>query len=315
MGGGMRESGDMMGGLWGMGGGLLAMYGTLLLLAVAAVAIVLLLRRTVAGDPGERIRVGALRRLDVPVATPLRPDAAVPEGEIEGFVVIPDISGYTEFMRMSALALAHAQYAVSALLSSVIEAAEPVLATAKIEGDAVFLCGVHAGPAGRRTVSGEQAGAAVHALLHAFYRKRAELIRANTCPCEACRNVARLELKTVVHSGSLYLYDLRGHREIGGLPVIVAHRLLKSDIGLARYVLVSDAANERLALPLEAAARRHAQSYDGIGVVESTIYEFTVDSLLKHEPPAAAGVPAKATDAARKLVEGLRGLRGTAGSA
>lgn len=309
----MRNADGMMGGYWGMGGGTLAMLGTFLLLTVAVAILVLLLRRVVTGDPAERIRAGALGRLDLPAIAPAGHSADRPVGEVEGFLVIPDVSGYTAFMQMSAFALGHAQYAVTELLSSVIEAAEDVLATAKIEGDAVFLYGVQATEAGQRhTVKGAEVGAAVGALLRAFYRKRTELSRANTCPCEACRNVGSLELKTVVHSGRLYFYDLRGHREIGGLPAIVAHRLLKSDVGLDRYVLITDAATQQVTLPLEAESRRHAQTYDGIGLVESTVYDFTVDALLEDEILARPGAPAKATDAARKLVEGLRGLRGPA---
>lgn len=305
----MRRDGGMMDGIWGMGGGGLAMLGTFTLLAIAVVILVLLLRRAISGDPADRIRAGALSRLDLPAVAPAARAADLHDGEVEGFLVIPDVSGYTAFIQMSAFALAHAQYAVSALLSAIIEAAESVLATAKIEGDAVFLYGVRTADAGNRAVTGASVGAAVRALVQAFYRKRAELARTNTCPCEACRNVGSLELKTIVHSGRLFFYDLRGHREIGGLPAIVAHRLLKSDVGLDRYVLITDAANGQITLSLDAKPRRHAQTYDDIGTVESTVYDFVVDSLLKDEIPARPGAPARASDAARKLVEGLRGLR------
>lgn len=309
--GGMRNAEGMIGAPWGMGGGMLVMLGMVFLVAAAAVVLALFLRRVVAGDPAERIRSGALRRLDLTPAVAAGRSADLRGYEVEGFLVIPDISGYTQFIQMSAFALAHAQYAVSALLTSVIEAAEDVLATAKIEGDAVFLYSARVAEQGQRAVSGPEVGGAVCALLRAFYRKRTELSRANACPCQACRNVDGLELKAVVHSGRLLLYDLRGHRELSGLPVIVAHRLLKSDVGLDRYVLVTDAAGQDITLPLETESKRHAQTYDGVGQVESTVYAFTVDSLLTEEIPATLGTPAKVADAARKLVEGLRALRGT----
>lgn len=306
----MRASDGMMVGVFGgMGTGMLVMLGLVLLIVVVAVVLVLLLRRAIVGDPAERIRSGALSRLELPAATAAGSSDSRPDQEVEGFLVIPDISGYTQFMQMSAFALAHAQYAVSALLTSVIEAAEDVLATAKIEGDAVFLYGVRTAEGGERTVTGQQVGDAVCALLRAFYRKRAELSCANACRCTSCRHVEQLELKAVVHSGSLLLYDLRGQRELSGLPVIAAHRLLKSNVGLKRYVLVTDTAGAEVTLSLEAESKRHVQTYEGVGPLDSTVYSFTVDALLADEAPATSGAPAKAADVARKLVEGLRGLR------
>lgn len=305
----MRHTENTMGGMWGMGTGGLAMLATFVLLAIAGAILVLLLRRVVAGDPAGHIRVGALGRLDLPTIGATADGGALANGEVEGFLVIPDVSGYTAFIRMSAFALAHAQYAVSALLSAVIEAADGVLATAKIEGDAVFLYGVRTPVVGCRAITGTGVGAAVGALLQAFYRKRAELSSSNACPCEACRNVSSLELKTVVHSGSLYFYNLRGHREIGGMAAIVAHRLLKNDLDLDRYVLITDAAIEQVTLPLKAETNRYAQSYDEIGLVESTVYHFPVDALLEVDALARPSASARASDVARKLLEGLRGLR------
>ena len=134
----MGEAEGMMGGPGGMDGGMFLMLGMLLLFVCAAILIVVLLRRAVAGVPAQLVRVGALDRLEVPTSASMAQSEVPPSDEFEGFLVIPDISGYTEFMQMSAFALAHAQYAVSALLSSMIEAAEGVLGTIKIEGTPSF---------------------------------------------------------------------------------------------------------------------------------------------------------------------------------
>ena len=295
-----------MEGAWGMGGGMIAMSFGLVLVLLAIVIVVLLLRRTIAGDPQSAIREGALRRLDL---APERRPSGVPSGEVDGILVIPDISGYTQFMQMSAFALAHAQYAISALLNSMIDAAEGVLATAKIEGDAVLLYGVEGSDDGQGGLTGAQVGEAVFAIIKAFYRTRAELLCANACLCDACRKVDKLEIKAVVHSGRLLLYELRGQPELSGLPVIVAHRLLKSVVGHERYVLITDAAERAVTLPFEATRARHTQHYDGVGEVGSTVYAFNPAKLLAGEEHPAAGVSTKAADAARKVAEGLRGLR------
>ncbi len=300
-----------MEGAWGMGGGMIAMNLGLVLAVLATVVVVLLLRRVITGDPQSAIREGALRRLDLVPAASARRAAGAPSEEVEGVLVIPDISGYTQFMQMSAFALAHAQYVISALLNGMIDAAEGVLATAKIEGDAVLLYGRQGSVDGQGGLTGAEVGAAVCAVIGAFYRKRAELRCANACHCEACRAVDKLELKTVVHSGRLLLYELRGQQELSGLPVIVAHRLLKSAVGHERYVLVTDAAEQAVTLPFEATRTRHSQHYEGVGEVGGTVHAFEPAQLLAGEEPPVAGASTKAIDAARKLAEGLRALRAT----
>jgi hypothetical protein len=292
-----------------MGGGMIAMSLGLVLVVLATVIVVLLLRRAITGDPQSAIREGALRRLDLAPAAPVPRPAGAPSGEVEGILVIPDISGYTQFMQMSAFALAHAQYAISALLNSMIDAAEGVLATAKIEGDAVLLYGVRGSDDGHGGLTDAEVGATVCAIIGAFYQKRAELRWVNACHCEACRSVDKLDLKTVVHSGRLLLYELRGQQELSGLSVIVAHRLLKSAVGRERYVLVTDAAEQAVTLPLEATRMRHSQHYEGVGEVGGTVHVFDPAQFLAGEKLPAAGASAKAIDAARKLGEGLRALR------
>ncbi len=113
----------------------------------------------------------------------------------------------------------------------------------------------------------------------------------------------------MVHSGRLLLYQLRGQQELSGLPVIVAHRLLKSAVGHDRYVLVTDAAGQAVTLPLEAMRTRHSQRYDGVGEVAGTVHVFDPEQLLAGEQPPTAGASVKAADAVCKITEGLRGLR------
>ncbi len=299
--------GAMSGNAW-MGNAMIVMAVILVLAIVGALALAIVLRRAVAGDPGERVRSGALHRVAARHGTGTA--KAYKSGETEAFMIIPDISGYTEFMQLSHFSLAHAQYAVSSLLESIIEAVEDCLVIAKVEGDAVFLYAMRGAGDGGGGATGPDIARAIGHILTAFYNKRAELAAKNTCPCEACRNVGRLELKTVLHSGRLLLYDLRGQQELSGLPVIVAHRLLKNSLGLPRYVLVSATAHEEVALSLAASPARHVESYEGIGEVASYVYLFDPEMLPGDEAGALkAGIAEKAGEAARKFRENLRTLR------
>ena len=299
----MRDAGDM--------GEMALVIGLVIGLALFGVVfLTLLLRRSVVGDPEMIIRSQALRRFSASAgASQGSQGPGAPSGEVEAFLIIPDISGYTEFMRLNRLSLAHAQYAVSALLSSIIDAAAQCLAIAKVEGDAVFLYAVQGAGDGHGGVTGKRVGQTVVDILQAFYRKRDELQAGNTCPCEACRNVANLELKAVVHGGKLLLYDLRSQQELSGMPVIVAHRLLKNSLGLARYVLVSEEIQSEVPIPLDAPKTRHVESYEGVGEVATYDYAFEPETLIgARDQAAAASLGAKATQFAHKARENLRGL-------
>ena len=120
-------------------GGAMPIMGLIAVLALAGlVTLAVLLRRAVAGNAEARIRHAALTRVAARRGGAMGARQPAPAGEVDAFLIIPDISGYTQFMQLSHFSLAHAQYAVSALLESVIEAGERSLAIAKVEGDAVL---------------------------------------------------------------------------------------------------------------------------------------------------------------------------------
>ena len=138
---------------------------------------------------------------------------------------------------------------------------------------------------------------------------RYERVVSRGGPCVACSHVDQLDLKTVMHSGRLLLYDLRGQQELSGLSVIVAHRLLKNSLGLPRYLLITEVAHEQIALSLEASPTRHVELYEGIGEVAAYVYRYEPETLLADEtPPTQAGLSTKVGEAARKLRENLRTL-------
>jgi D-serine deaminase-like pyridoxal phosphate-dependent protein len=62
----------------------------------------------------------------------------VPEGTVNALLLIADIGGYTRFMNLHRMSLAHAQENTLRLLDAVIDAA-PELELSGLEGDAAFL--------------------------------------------------------------------------------------------------------------------------------------------------------------------------------
>jgi hypothetical protein len=84
--------------------------------------------------------------------------------------------------------------------------------------------------------------------------------------------------------------------------------LLKTGVGYDRYVLVSDTAGRLVTLPMELSSSPHTETYEGVGPIGSDVYAFSVEALLEDDAHPQTGTPEKLSDAARKLVEGLRGI-------
>ena len=144
-------------------------------------------------------------------------------------LLIADIGGYTQFMRLHRLSLAHSEEITGRLLEAAIEAA-PELELVDIEGDAAFLCAFE---------SDEQAGPMVAeaslAMHRAFHEKQLEIAANTLCPCEACAQVGSLGLKFVAHAGEVAEQKIRNRRSLVGLDAIAVHRMLKNSVPVPEY--------------------------------------------------------------------------------
>ncbi|OIQ97163.1 hypothetical protein GALL_208630 [mine drainage metagenome] len=211
--------------------------------------------------------------------------------ETDAHILLADISGYTRFLHANRLTLAHATQIVSALLEAVIAAAPRPMRPHKLEGDAVLLA-----------AWGEGADAAAPlapaAFFQAFYRRRAALAAANTCPCEACRQIPDLDLKIIAHHGRLLRHRVGRFEELAGPDLILAHRLLKNRVQGRRYLLCSAEAWRVVGghamfagLPVE----RWEEDCEGLGAVPVVVLREAAP-LLGQPLPQAAGRWAKTSD-------------------
>ena len=216
---------------------------------------------------GSRPGLGALSR------------AAVEDPESEMIIVLPDISGYTNFISFSGQSLGHAQHIVSELLTAVVESTADVLQVSQPEGDSILLySGSHRRRRDRRKIA-----RSVMEILRAFYRRKQELIRQTACSCNACEGLPDLEIKVVVHKGTVYQSQTVGFPQLVGLPIIVAHRLLKNSVSSRRYVLLTREAADSIELAFATGARQDVETYDDLGRVETCVYEFDLDDLAGAE--------------------------------
>lgn len=155
-------------------------------------------------------------------------------------LVIADISGYTQFLKLRTLSLLHAEEIISTLLEAVVSEAEYPLQLSKFEGDAVFL---YAAAKPDPQAAAHSVYRQVHSFFDAFHETQRELIRTTDggCLCEACRRIGELRLKAVVHYGEALFKRIRNHEELAGQDVILVHRLLKNSVEAKEYVAVTDA--------------------------------------------------------------------------
>lgn len=203
--------------------------------------------------------------------------------EIDTFLILADISGYTDFMAFNRQETAHAQHIISELIEALIDAAPDAVAVNKLEGDAVFW---HAEAGRARDLD---LAAVLLGFFQAFDDKRRQLVSGNACPCKACRRIRHLDLKVLAHFGQALLYRLKRFEELSGFDVVLVHRLLKNSVPSRRYLLATRPAWDRFAPPPAVPVERASESYEGVGSIETLVARIEADPGLLPE----ADVPAK----------------------
>jgi hypothetical protein len=214
-------------------------------------------------------------------------------------LLIADIGGYTQFMRLHRLSLAHSEEITGRLLEAAIEAA-PQLELVDIEGDAAFLCAFD-----ESDPNVAEASLAMH---RAFHEKQLEIAANTLCPCDACKQVGTLRLKFVAHAGEVAEQKIRHRRSLVGLDVIAVHRMLKNSVPVSEYLLVSEAVYEQLDPELRERATAITEELEGIG--ETPLYFVDLDELAELPPPPEPSVTARVRETATVLGRGMPYLLG-----
>jgi len=187
----------------------------------------------------------------------------------QAVLVIADISGFTSFMRLHALADSHAKQIVVRLLTVLVEHHRSPLRVAELEGDAVFLWG----PLERLEPGVADLNQQLLGFFGAFRREIAALRALPLCVCGACLNVADLRLKQVVHVGEVATERIGQFEKLFGIDVIIVHRMLKNSAGSHEYVLMTDAAHAALGPPGVVEGVPIVEQLDGIGEVPMLLFD------------------------------------------
>ncbi len=166
---------------------------------------------------------------------------------ITGYILIADISGYREFIRLHNLKQtsvigkfmakqyeSHASKIIADLLEKVIDSIQPVMNLNKLMGkSALFYCEEN------KNQSNEIINI-MYKANKAFNEKKSELIFVQACGCEPCIQSKNLKLKIAVHKGIFEINKMRNFEEISGEDVILTHRMLKNNIKSNEYWLVTE---------------------------------------------------------------------------
>lgn len=192
-------------------------------------------------------------------------------GTFTGYLFIADITGYTLYLTQSELE--HAQEILSNLLEVLVEHTRPPLIISRLAGDAVISY-AHS----ERFVQGQTFVEMIEDTYVAFRRVLERMVLNNTCRCNACSNIASLDLKFFTHSGEFAIQHILDHDELVGSDVNLLHRLLKNHVveatGIRAYALYTQAAITSLGLQeICQSMTAHTESYEHLGQVQVWIQD------------------------------------------
>ena len=195
-------------------------------------------------------------------------------------LLIADIGGYTSYMNWNRLHLTHAQLTVAQLLESVIDAGScrpEGLKLAKLEGDAAFFWA----PDGNAKVLVCERLSRMH---QSFLARRERLKKDVACECASCKQLDNLSLKFVAHQGEVAEQKIKRNVELAGVDVILVHRMLKNDVPVPEYVLMTDAVAECLDDSVRQTCTPLIHHFEGIGET-STHYIDLASSVVTPTVP------------------------------
>jgi hypothetical protein len=144
---------------------------------------------------------------------------------MQGLILIPDITGFTNFVKEinieDGVSITHE------LLSEIIDHNVLGLQLSEIEGDAVLFYKVG------EPIPMEEMLDGINTMYEAFERKYHALKLQYDIQSE-------LSLKFILHYGDMDVYEIRGFTKLYGQTIIESHRLLKNGSTYSSYILITE---------------------------------------------------------------------------
>lgn len=191
--------------------------------------------------------------------------------EQNSLIFLPDISGFTNFVNSTESE--HSQHIVAELLELLIDNEELDLTLAEIEGDAIFYYKYEKVP------TQEELFNQIRKMFVNFHSHLKLYEERRICQCGACCSASNLNLKFFAHAGQLDFIKIKEDTKPYGKDVIVAHRLMKNDVPIDDYLLISQGVfdawgTEKVDIPTELVAIDGHSDYD-LGRVDYKYFELS----------------------------------------
>lgn len=162
-----------------------------------------------------------------------------------GFLLIADITGYTNFLANTPTDVGGR--ITADLLDVLVETINPPFKVGNIAGDAIFVYAPDDG-----TTSGQTVLDAVDSLYCAFADRVCTLRFGANYPDDPALLAGALDLKVVVHYGEYAINRIGDREELSGSAVVALHRLAKNtvtqDTGHSGYVMMTSLAVDHMKL-------------------------------------------------------------------
>ncbi len=157
-------------------------------------------------------------------------------------------------------------------MGTIVSALRPSFRLAKLEGDAAFTFAI------TEKLDGSLLLDTIERCYFRFRRRRRDMSQATSCECNACVRIPDLNLKFVVHHGTILRQRVAGQEELLGPDVILVHRLLKNDViastGIEAYALFSQQCVDAMDIDVSALGMRaSSETYEHIGAVRVWIHD------------------------------------------
>ena len=185
-------------------------------------------------------------------------------------LLLADISGYTGYL--AGVELDHAQDILADLMSTIVSALRPGFRLAKLEGDAAFMVVI------TEKMDGSLLLDTIERCYFRFRRRRRDVRQATSCECNACVRIPDLNLKFVIHHGTILRQRVAGQEELLGADVILVHRLLKNEViettGIEAYALFTQRCVDAMDVDVSALGMSASvQTYEHIGAITVWVHD------------------------------------------
>jgi hypothetical protein len=171
----------------------------------------------------------------------------------KAFYFMPDISGFSEFVNTTEIE--HSIHIISELLEILLDNNPIDFELVELEGDALFMFTT-------KQLQFEDILGQVHKMMIAFHTHTTMYEHKRICNCGSCRTTNNLELKFIIHYGNLNFIKVKDIIKPYGKDVIKTHRLLKNDVPLQEYLLISSSVYDLYRNQLDSSWKNLKQIYD-----------------------------------------------------